>query len=197
MIFMSGLRLKSYGGFLRAGARMRERRQMLMSVTEHKKEAPKQVGCMVITVSDTRTPETDKSGQLMQQFLTEAGHTIERYVIVTDEKAAISQAIKDGANDPKVQAILLNGGTGIAKRDVTYEVVASMLDKELPGFGEIFRMLSYTEDIGSAAILSRAIAGVYHDRAVFSTPGSSGAVRLAMSKLIIPELGHVLREIYK
>ncbi|GEN35761.1 MULTISPECIES: MogA/MoaB family molybdenum cofactor biosynthesis protein [Aneurinibacillus] len=168
-----------------------------MSVTEHKKEAPKQVGCMVITVSDTRTPETDKSGQLMQQFLTEAGHTIERYVIVTDEKAAISQAIKDGANDPKVQAILLNGGTGIAKRDVTYEVVASMLDKELPGFGEIFRMLSYTEDIGSAAILSRAIAGVYHDRAVFSTPGSSGAVRLAMSKLIIPELGHVLREIYK
>ncbi|MED4727752.1 MogA/MoaB family molybdenum cofactor biosynthesis protein [Aneurinibacillus migulanus] len=168
-----------------------------MSVTEHKKEAPKQVGCMVITISDTRTPQTDKSGQLMQQFLTDAGHTIERYAIVKDEKEAIAQAIEEGADDSKVQAILLNGGTGIAKRDVTYEVVASLLHKELPGFGEIFRMLSYTEDIGSAAILSRAIAGVYRDRAIFSTPGSSGAVRLAMTKLIIPELGHVMREIYK
>ncbi|MFT9850190.1 MogA/MoaB family molybdenum cofactor biosynthesis protein [Aneurinibacillus sp. REN35] len=168
-----------------------------MSVIEHKKEAPKQVGCMIITVSDTRTEETDKSGQLIRKFLEEAGHHVARYAIVKDEREAIARAIEAGAEDANVQAILLNGGTGIAKRDVTYEVVASVLTKELPGFGEIFRMLSYTEDIGSAAILSRAIAGVYKDRAVFSMPGSSGAVRLAMSKLVIPELGHVLREIYK
>jgi molybdenum cofactor biosynthesis protein B len=168
-----------------------------MSVTEHKREAPKQVGCMIITVSDTRDKETDKSGQLIQQFLIEANHTIARYQIVKDDKEEIRLAIEAGVNDPSVQAILLNGGTGIAKRDVTYEVVASILDKELPGFGEIFRMLSYTEDIGSAAILSRAIAGVYRERAIFSMPGSSGAVRLAMSKLVIPELGHVMREIYK
>ncbi|BAU28349.1 molybdopterin adenylyltransferase [Aneurinibacillus soli] len=168
-----------------------------MSVTEHKKEAPKSVGCMIITVSDTRNKETDKSGQLIRQFLEEAGHTVTRYEIVKDERDMIHDAIEAGATDDAVQAILLHGGTGIAKRDVTVEVVASKLHKELPGFGEIFRMLSYTEDIGSAAILSRAIAGVYEDRAVFSMPGSSGAVRLAMSKLIIPELGHVMREIYK
>ncbi|WCN39584.1 MogA/MoaB family molybdenum cofactor biosynthesis protein [Aneurinibacillus uraniidurans] len=168
-----------------------------MSVTEHKKEAPKSIGCMIITVSDTRNKETDKSGQLIRQFLEEAGHAVTRYEIVKDERAMIHEAIEAGVTDDAVQAILLHGGTGIAKRDVTVEVVASKLHKELPGFGEIFRMLSYTEDIGSAAILSRAIAGVYEDRAVFSMPGSSGAVRLAMSKLIIPELGHVIREIYK
>ncbi|AMA73056.1 MULTISPECIES: molybdenum cofactor biosynthesis protein B [Aneurinibacillus] len=168
-----------------------------MSVAEHKKEAPKQVGCMIITVSDTRNEETDKSGQLIRRFLIEAGHPVVRYQIVKDERDAIAAAIEEAVSASDVHAILLNGGTGIAKRDVTYEVVASLLEKELPGFGEIFRMLSYTEDIGSAAILSRAIAGVYKDRAIFSMPGSSGAVRLAMSKLIIPELGHVIREIYK
>ncbi|WCK52464.1 molybdenum cofactor biosynthesis protein MoaB [Aneurinibacillus sp. Ricciae_BoGa-3] len=168
-----------------------------MSVSEHKREAPRSISCMVITVSDTRDESTDKSGQLIRSLLSQAGHKVTRYEIVKDEKEAITQSIASGLDHAEVEAILLNGGTGIARRDVTYEVVQSMLDKELPGFGEIFRMLSYTEDIGSAAILSRAIAGVCKDRAVFSMPGSSGAVRLAMNKLILPEIAHIMREIYK
>jgi molybdenum cofactor biosynthesis protein B len=168
-----------------------------MSTAEHKKEAPRSVGCMVITVSDTRTAETDKSGQLMKQLLEEAGHATILYEIVKDEPAQIAAAIESGANHPEVQVILLNGGTGIAKRDTTYEAVQGLLEKEMPGFGELFRMLSYTEDIGSAAMLSRAIAGTYRGKAVFSTPGSTGAVRLAMTKLIVPELGHVVRELNK
>lgn len=168
-----------------------------MSTSEHKAEAPKQVGCMVITVSDTRNEDTDKSGQLMKSLLQEAGHTIPLYIIVKDDPVEIANAIEEGTADPTVQVILLNGGTGIAKRDNTYEAVSSMLEKVMPGFGEIFRMLSYTEDIGSAAILSRAIAGTYKEKAIFSTPGSTGAVRLAMTKLIVPELGHVVRELRK
>lgn len=168
-----------------------------MSVQEHKAAAPHRVGCMVITVSDTRDEETDKSGQLMKSYLQEAGHETVLYRIVKDDATEIQAAIREGAEHSGVQAILLNGGTGIAPRDVTYEAVKELLDKELPGFGEIFRLLSYTEDIGSAAILSRAIAGTYRGKAVFSTPGSSGAVKLAMSKLIIPEIGHVVRELNK
>jgi molybdopterin adenylyltransferase len=168
-----------------------------MSVSEHKNAAPASIGCMIITVSDTRDETTDKSGQLIRTYVQDAGYTVQQYVIVKDEEGPIAKAIEKGVEDSTVQAVLLNGGTGIAKRDVTYEVVESLLDKELPGFGEIFRMLSYTEDIGSAAILSRAIAGIYKERAIFSMPGSSGAVRLAMSKLIIPEIGHIIRELNK
>lgn len=168
-----------------------------MSTQEHKAQAPKTINCMVITVSDTRTEETDKSGQTMKQFLTEAGHRTALYEIVKDEPAEITAAIERGTSHPEVQVILLNGGTGISKRDTTYEAVQALLEKEMPGFGEIFRMLSYTEDIGSAAILSRAIAGTYRDKAIFSTPGSTGAVKLAMTRLIIPELGHVARELHK
>ncbi|MGP4040886.1 MogA/MoaB family molybdenum cofactor biosynthesis protein [Gracilibacillus sp. D59] len=163
----------------------------------HKAEAPDTVRCKIITVSDTRTKETDKSGRLMQQYLEENNHQVNAYDIVKDEQAEIQQAIEKGLQQANIDAILINGGTGIAKRDVTIEAVKSMLDKEIPGFGEIFRMLSYLEDIGSAAILSRAIAGVVQDKVVFATPGSSGAVKLAMEKLIIPELGHVMREINK
>lgn len=168
-----------------------------MSVEEHRKEAPQTVSCMVITVSDTRTAETDKSGQLMIQLLKANGHQVVDYRIVKDEYESIRNLIAEGASSPLVEAILLNGGTGITDRDTTYEAVDSMLDKKMPGFGEIFRYLSYTEDIGSAAILSRAIAGVCKGTAVFSTPGSSGAVKLAMERIIIPELTHVMREIYK
>lgn len=168
-----------------------------MSTIEHKAEAPRSVGCMVITVSDTRNEETDKSGQLMKQLLVEAGHTAHLYRIVKDEPAEITMAVEVGGDHPEVQVILINGGTGISPRDTTYEAVSGMLEKEMPGFGELFRMLSYTEDIGSAAILSRAIAGTYRGKVIFSTPGSTGAVRLAMSKLIIPELGHVVRELTK
>lgn len=168
-----------------------------MSVLEHKKEAPKSVRCMVITVSDTRTEETDKSGALMRTLLQEQGHEVMNYLIVKDEQAEIKRAIIMGCLDEKVDVILINGGTGIAKRDVTIETVQEIIEKEMVGFGEIFRMLSYTEDIGSAAILSRAIAGVAMGKAIFSTPGSSGAVKLAMNKLILPELTHVVREIRK
>jgi molybdenum cofactor biosynthesis protein B len=168
-----------------------------MSTQEHKKEAPKTVRCMVITVSDTRDAETDKSGKLMMDLLRENGHVINAYSIVKDTEEEIRAAIITGLENSEVDAIITNGGTGVAKRDVTIETVSKLLDKELVGFGEIFRHLSYTEDIGAAAILSRAIAGVANDRAIFSTPGSSGAVKLAMNKLILPELGHVIREIRK
>lgn len=168
-----------------------------MSTTEHKQEAPRTVQCKVITVSDSRDKETDKSGKLMMDLLEEAGHTIVDYVIVKDETTPIQAEILSGCKREDIDVILTNGGTGIAKRDVTIESVQGILDKEIVGFGELFRMLSYQEDIGSAAILSRAIAGVVQNKAVFSTPGSSGAVKLAMNKLILPEIGHVVREIKK
>ncbi|WP_251549584.1 MogA/MoaB family molybdenum cofactor biosynthesis protein [Neobacillus muris] len=168
-----------------------------MSTAEHKMQAPKAVNCKVVTVSDTRDRTTDKSGQLMMELLTQAGHKVVDYCIVKDEMEPIRAEILNGSEREDVDVILTNGGTGIAKRDVTIETVQILLDKEMPGFGEIFRMLSYQEDIGSAAILSRAAAGVINNKAIFSTPGSSGAVRLAMTKLILPELGHVVRELKK
>ena len=168
-----------------------------MSTQEHKMQAPKTVNCKVITVSDTRDKETDKSGKLMIDLLEEAGHKIVDYVIVKDEAGPIEAEIVKGCSRDDIDVILTNGGTGIAKRDVTIETVQGLLEKEMVGFGEIFRSLSYQEDIGSAAILSRAIAGVVNDKAVFSTPGSSGAVRLAMNKLILPEIAHVVRELKK
>lgn len=168
-----------------------------MSVQEHKKHAEKTVGCKIITVSDTRDKDTDKSGKLMIELLENAGHKIVDYIIVKDESLPINNEIMKGCSHEEIDVILLNGGTGIAKRDVTIETVQALLDKEIVGFGELFRMLSYQEDIGSSAILSRAIAGVVKNKAVFSTPGSTGAVKLAMNKLILPELGHVVREIRK
>lgn len=167
------------------------------SVEQHRAEAPQYVRCMIVTVSDTRTVENDKSGQLMIELLEQAGHQIVDYRIVQDEYELIRSLILEAASREEVDALLLNGGTGIAHRDTTYEAVKSVLVKEMPGFGEIFRMLSFTEDIGAAAILSRATAGVIGQTAVFSTPGSSGAVRLAMTRLIVPELGHVMREVFK
>lgn len=170
---------------------------MSASVEQHRKEAPPSVNCMIITVSDTRTEETDKSGALLRELLEASGYKVTKYAIVKDEYEEIQYAIRSGAANPSVEAILLNGGTGIAKRDTTYEAVRDLLTKEMHGFGELFRYLSFAEDIGTAAILSRAIAGVYEDTAVFSMPGSSGAVKLAVNRIIIPELRHVMREIYK
>lgn len=167
-----------------------------MSIKEHKNKKVS-VNCLIITVSDTRTVESDKSGDLMEKFLTEAGHQIIQREIVKDERELIQQVITAGSINSDIDVILTNGGTGIASRDVTIEAVESLLDKGIPGFGELFRMLSYTEDIGSAAIMSRATAGIFNHTAIFSTPGSSGAVKLAMEKLIIPELSHVVHEIKK
>src|SRR5438128_1935743 len=133
---------------------------MTTSVEQHRQEAPSSVRCMIITVSDTRTAETDKSGQLMKQLLMEGGYEIVDYRIVKDEYAHIQALVREAAASDRVEAVLLNGGTGIAMRDTTYEAVRDVLDKEMPGFGEVFRYLSYVEDIGPAAILSRAAAGV-------------------------------------
>lgn len=169
----------------------------LSSTEQHKREAPARVSCLIVTVSDTRTPETDKSGQLIRELLTDSGHAVVGHHIVPDEYDAIAALLREASANPVVEAVLLNGGTGIAMRDVTVEAVRDLLDKELPGFGELFRYLSFTEDIGPAAFLSRAVAGTIGRKAVFAMPGSTGAVRLAMTRLIVPELGHVMREIYK
>lgn len=168
-----------------------------MTVHIHKKDAPKSIRCKVVTVSDTRDEDTDKSGKLIRELLQENGHETVAYEIVKDERNVIREAIVSGCERNDVDAVLVNGGTGIARRDVTYEVVEQLLEKEMPGFGELFRMLSYTEDIGSAAMLSRTIAGTAQGTAVFSMPGSSGAVKLGMNKLILPELGHVMAELRK
>lgn len=168
-----------------------------MSVHEHKREAPTSIQCAVITVSDTRTEETDKSGKLMKELLQENGHGIGYYSIVKDDRDSIIEAFQEAADNDGIQAVLVNGGTGIAKRDITIEVITPFFEKEIVGFGELFRMISYLEDIGSAAIMSRAAAGTYNNKAVFITPGSSGAVRTAMEKLILKELGHVVRELNK
>ncbi|WP_407271307.1 molybdenum cofactor biosynthesis protein B [Radiobacillus sp. PE A8.2] len=163
----------------------------------HRKQAARTVACHVITVSDTRTEETDKSGKLIQQLLADAGHSTAAYAIVTDDAEAIEAEIEKGITNPRIDAIILNGGTGIAKRDVTIEIVQTKLDKEMPGFGEIFRFLSYRDDIGTAAILSRATAGTARATVIFAVPGSTGAVRLAMESLILPEIGHVVGEVRK
>ncbi|MEF3352502.1 MogA/MoaB family molybdenum cofactor biosynthesis protein [Paenibacillus sp. GYB006] len=167
------------------------------SVEEHKQKAPPSVNCMVITVSDTRTLDTDTGGQLMQELLLTNGYAVVDYIIIPDETATIQSVIHQAVMRDDIEAILLTGGTGISPRDNTYEAVHSLLDKELPGFGEIFRYLSFTEDIGTAAILSRAVAGTIGSKAVFSMPGSRGAVKLAITRIIAPELRHVMREIYK
>jgi len=165
-----------------------------MSVEKHRALAPATVDCFVLTISDTRTAHDDASGGVIVQSLTGAGHTIAGRQIVRDDPAAVRAVVQDQAL--RVQAIITTGGTGITSRDSTYEAIAGLLDKRLDGFGELFRMLSY-EEIGSAAMLSRACAGTIARTAVFSLPGSEHAVRLAMEKLILPELGHVVRELQR
>lgn len=161
---------------------------------EHKASAPRSIGCFVLTISDSKTPETDTSGALIRERVTQAGHTVVGHAIVRDEPSQVTAVIRTGCADPAVEAIILTGGTGVTSRDSTFEAVEALLDKRLTGFGELFRMLSYQE-IGAAAMLSRAQGGVVQGRALFSLPGSPNACRLALDKLILPELGHVLREV--
>ena len=163
---------------------------------EHKAHAPHSVTCVVITCSDTRTSQTDTSGQLMMRLLKEHGHDVAGYHVIKDDPAQIRRLIEEAAESDAVHAILVNGGTGISKRDSTFEAVDGMLEKRLVGFGEIFRYLTY-KDIGSPAIMTRATPGVFRGRIVFSTPGSEGAVRLAMEQLILPELGHIVQQLNK
>ncbi|MEH2393658.1 MAG: MogA/MoaB family molybdenum cofactor biosynthesis protein [Nostoc sp.] len=154
------------------------------------------VTCAVVTVSDTRTLETDKSGQLIQQLLLDANHAVGAYTIIKDEPTQIQGQIESLAKSSNLNAVIFNGGTGIAPRDTTYDAIEKLLEKTLLGFGELFRFLSYQE-IGSRAIASRAVAGVYQDKLIFSLPGSSNAVRLAMEKLILPELVHLVSQVCK
>ena len=163
---------------------------------EHKSRAPSSIGCVVITCSDSRTPRTDTSGYLLMHMLKDSGHAVVDYHLVKDEPKKIKIAIKKAVTNRKVQAIIINGGTGISRRDSTFEAVDAMLEKRLDGFGEVFRYLTYQE-IGSPAIMSRATAGIIKGRVVFSTPGSENAVKLAMEKLILPELGHLVGELTK
>lgn len=166
------------------------------STEQHRAEAPVEVGCAVLTISDTRTEEDDRSGQLIRQHLSYRNHTVHGYRIVKDDAGQITEALTAWIDDPSIQAIITNGGTGISGRDVTYGAITGLLEKELPGFGELFRMLSWDE-VGPAAMLSRATAGVAGGTVIFSTPGSSNAVKLAMEKLIGPELGHIVHELTK
>jgi len=151
---------------------------------------------MVVTCSDTRTSETDTSGQLIMRLLKEQGHQVIAYHLVKDEPLLIKERIREALRNAGIQAIIVNGGTGISRRDSTFEAVDEMLEKRLTGFGEIFRALTY-QDIGSPAIMTRATAGIIEGRILFSTPGSENAVRLAMEKLILPELGHLVKELTK
>lgn len=161
---------------------------------EHKATAPRSIGCFVLTVSDSKTPETDTSGVLIRELLVAAGHTVIGHAIARDEPTQVTAIIREGCENPALQAFILTGGTGVTSRDSTFEAVEVLLDKRLTGFGELFRMLSF-EEVGAAAMLSRAQAGVVQGRALFSLPGSPNACRLALEKLILSELGHFLGEI--
>ena len=159
----------------------------------HRAAAPKTTRCHVVTVSDTRTEETDRGGGAIVELLSRQGHGVAGRTIVPDDPARVRDALRDGIETPDVDVVIATGGTGITRRDGTYEVVAALLDKRIDGFGELFRALSY-EEIGPAAMLSRACAGLAGGTIVISLPGSENAVRLAMTKLILPELGHMVRE---
>ncbi len=160
-----------------------------MAVHEHKARAPAKVSCGVITVSDTRTEATDDSGQLVRKLLADGGHDVPFYVIVKDESPAILAAVDRAV--AQCDAVITNGGTGLSPRDVTIETLEPRFDKVLAGFGELFRMLSWRE-IGSAAMLSRATAGTYRGKLVFCLPGSPEACALAVTSLVLPEIGHAV-----
>ena len=162
----------------------------------HRKSAESVVPTAVLTVSDTRTPETDSGGDLVAELLAGGGHTVVERAIVADEADAIAAALRAQLARDDVRAVIFTGGTGVAPRDVTPDALEPLLERVIPGFGELFRMLSW-EDIGSAAILSRALAGLASGRVVFVLPGSRGALRLALEKLILPELGHLAAEATK
>jgi len=166
---------------------------MSQSVAEHRSEGPPVVRCAVITVSDTRTLETDVGGRTIVELLLAAGHEIADRQISRDDPSQIGRLLADLDNRTDIDAVLLTGGTGIGSRDQTFETVSGLLSKPLPGYGELFRMLSY-EQVGSAAMLSRATGGLMGRKVLLTMPGSLAAVQLAMEKLILPELSHLVRE---
>ena len=161
------------------------------SAAEHREKSPQQISCAVITVSDTRTLADDKSGAEIVRQLESAGHNITERKILKDELIEIRQLVEQLSQNDDIEVILITGGTGIAPRDQTPEAVKPLFTKELPGYGELLRMLSY-EEIGAAAMLSRAVGGIVDKTVVLTTPGSTAAVRLAMEKLVLPEIGHLV-----
>ena len=167
-----------------------------MSVHAHRGLAPTEVPTAVITVSDTRTLSTDSGGALVSSLLRVGGHRTTRRQVVPDSSANVREAVLGAFEEEPTRAVIATGGTGIAPRDVTPETIRPLFDREIPGFGEIFRMLSYSE-IGSASMLSRAIAGIRRGRVIIALPGSTGAIRLAMERLILPELAHLAGEAVK
>jgi molybdenum cofactor biosynthesis protein B len=168
-----------------------------MAYQEHVRDAQQiDVRCAVITLSDTRTPETDKSGNKIRELLEAQGHSVSLYRIIRDEPAQLHELLTEILARHDLDAVLTNGGTGVSRRDTTIEVVETHLDQTLPGFGELFRMLSFQE-IGSGAMLSRAIGGVARGKLLFAMPGSTAAVELAMTKLLLPELKHLVHEMRK
>ena len=169
---------------------------MSESVHRHRESAPEHVRVAVLTISDTRTPETDTGGDAVVELMREAGHEIAERAIVRDEASRIRTELIDLLARADVDAVITTGGTGISARDTTYEVVDRMLEKKLDGFGEIFRVLSY-EEIGAAAVLSRCVAGAVGTKFVACLPGSRNAVRLAVEKLLVPEISHVVFELRK
>ena len=175
---------------------MSDGRNPSASVGAHKAEAPASVACYVLTVSDTRTPETDTGGRAIRDLLESAAHLVSGFDIVRDEPAQVTAKVRERLDDPGTRVIITTGGTGISSRDGTYEAVEGLLEKELTGFGELFRMLSFTE-IGPSAMMTRATAGTVGRKAIFVLPGSEHAVRLAMTRLILPELGHVVQQLNK
>ena len=167
-----------------------------MSYQEHKQKAPQSVSCAVLTISDSRTEQDDESGRLIRQKLSLNGHRVVAYSVLKDEADSIEKKIYELLTEEELQVIVTNGGTGVSHRDITVETISSILEKKLDGFGELFRFLTYQE-IGTGSIMSRAIAGVARGKVLLSLPGSPKATELAMDKIILPEIGHLVREAKK
>ncbi len=164
-----------------------------MGYEEHKQKAPRSVSCAVLTISDSRTEQDDESGKLTKQRLSDNGHRVLSYSILKNEADSIKKKIYELLRQEELQVIITSGGTGVSHRDITVETISPILEKKLDGFGELFRSLSYQE-IGTTSIMSRAIAGVVGGKVILCLPGSPEAAKLAMDKVILPEIGHLVRE---
>jgi len=164
-----------------------------MGYEEHKKRAPQSVSCAVLTISDSRTEQDDESGKLIKQRLSDHGHRVTSYAILKNEADSIKKKLYELLRQEELQVIITSGGTGVSHRDITVETISPILEKKLDGFGELFRSLSYQE-IGTTSIMSRAIAGVAGGKVILCLPGSPEAAKLAMDKVILPEIGHLVRE---
>jgi len=167
-----------------------------VSYQEHKEKAPRSVSCAVVTISDSRTEQDDESGKLIKQKLSENGHRVLAYAILKNDAEAIEKKIHELLGQEELQVIITSGGTGVGHRDITVEVISPILEKRLDGFGELFRFLTYRE-IGTPSIMSRAVGGVVGGKVILCLPGSLGAANLAMDRVILPEIGHMVREATK